>query len=128
MPKFITAEQVSSALPMAACIDLMCEALISLSSSVAKQIVRPVLPLDGRNVLGMMPAFEPFSGTASVKVLGDGNIGMWGASYLGYTTTAAATSGHPNLEGASNEVNVGSSFFQDTVRRGGALCSWPLLC
>src|SRR5690625_5292657 len=52
---------------------------------------------------------------------------MWGASYLGYTTTAAATSGHPNLKCAISEVNVGSPFFMDTVRRGGAVCSWPLL-
>lgn len=58
----------------------------------------------------------------------DGNIGMWGASYLGYTTTAAATTGHPNLRTAISEVNVGSPFFFDTVRRGGAVCSWPLLC
>ncbi len=58
----------------------------------------------------------------------DGNIGMWGASYLGYTTTAAATSGHPNLKTAISEVNVGSPFFMDTVRRGGAVCSWPALC
>ncbi len=58
----------------------------------------------------------------------DGSIGMWGASYLGYTTTAAATTGHPNLKTAISEVNVGSPFFMDTVRRGGAVCSWPLLC
>jgi putative CocE/NonD family hydrolase len=58
----------------------------------------------------------------------DGSIGMWGASYLGYTTTAAATTGHPNLKTAISEVNVGSPFYYDTVRRGGAVCSWPLLC
>ncbi|MBX3142863.1 MAG: CocE/NonD family hydrolase [Trueperaceae bacterium] len=58
----------------------------------------------------------------------DGAIGMWGASYLGYTTTAAATTGHPNLKTAISEVNVGSPFFYDTVRRGGAVCAWPLLC
>ncbi len=56
----------------------------------------------------------------------DGKIGMWGASYLGYTTTAAATSGHPNLVTAISEVNVGSPFY-DTARRGGTICSWPLL-
>lgn len=28
----------------------------------------------------------------------DGNIGMWGASYLGYTATSAATSGNPHLK------------------------------
>lgn len=57
----------------------------------------------------------------------DGNIGMWGASYLGYTTTAAATSGNPHLKTAISEVNVGSPFY-DTARRGGTICSWPLLC
>ncbi|MDR1641926.1 MAG: CocE/NonD family hydrolase, partial [Clostridiales bacterium] len=57
----------------------------------------------------------------------DGNIGMWGASYLGFTTTSAATSGNPHLKTAISEVNVGSPFY-DTARRGGAICSWPLLC
>ncbi|RLQ92395.1 CocE/NonD family hydrolase [Falsibacillus albus] len=56
----------------------------------------------------------------------DKNVGMWGASYLGYVVVAAATSGHPNLKAAVNEVNVGSPFI-DTVRRGGTVCSWPLL-
>ncbi|WP_066068983.1 CocE/NonD family hydrolase [Neobacillus soli] len=56
----------------------------------------------------------------------DGNVGMWGASYLGYVVVAAATSGHPNLKAVVNEVNVGSPFV-DTVRRGGTVCSWPLL-
>ena len=57
----------------------------------------------------------------------DGNIGMWGASYLGYTTTSACTSGNPHLQTAVSEVNVGSPFY-DTVRKGGTVCSWPLLC
>ncbi|MBO9129360.1 CocE/NonD family hydrolase [Bacillus sp. 165] len=57
----------------------------------------------------------------------NGDVGMWGASYLGYIVTAASTSGHPNLKAVVNEVNVGSPFV-DTVRRGGTVCSWPLLC
>ena len=57
----------------------------------------------------------------------DGNIGMWGASYLGYTTTSACTGGNPHLKTAVSEVNVGSPFY-DTVRKGGTVCSWPLLC
>ncbi|MNC01070.1 Cocaine esterase [compost metagenome] len=56
----------------------------------------------------------------------DGKVGMWGASYLGYVVVAAATSGHPNLKAVVNEVNVGSPFI-DTARKGGTLCSWPLL-
>ncbi|GLX70364.1 CocE/NonD family hydrolase [Paenibacillus glycanilyticus] len=56
----------------------------------------------------------------------NGDVGMWGASYLGYVVMAASTSGHPNLKAVVNEVNVGSPFV-DTVRRGGTVCSWPLL-
>ncbi|WP_052339582.1 CocE/NonD family hydrolase [Gorillibacterium massiliense] len=56
----------------------------------------------------------------------DGQVGMWGASYLGYVVTAASTSGNPNLKAVVNEVNVGSPF-TDTARKGGTLCSWPLL-
>ncbi|CAM4196863.1 CocE/NonD family hydrolase [Paenibacillus typhae] len=56
----------------------------------------------------------------------DGKVGMWGASYLGYVVVAAATSGHPNLLAVVDEVNVGSPFI-DTARKGGTLCSWPLL-
>lgn len=57
----------------------------------------------------------------------DGNVGMWGASYLGHVVVQAATSGNPHLKCVIDEVNVGSPFI-DTVRRGGALCSQPLLC
>jgi putative CocE/NonD family hydrolase len=56
----------------------------------------------------------------------NGDVGMWGASYLGYVVVAAATSGNPHLKAVVDEVNVGSPFV-DTVRRGGTLCSWPLL-
>lgn len=57
----------------------------------------------------------------------DGSVGTWGASYLGNVVVQGATSGHPNLKCVIDEVNVGSPFI-DTVRRGGALCSEPLLC
>lgn len=71
-------------------------------------------------------AYDLFDWIAAQK-WSNGKIGMWGASYLGYTTTSAATSGHPNLVTAISEVNVGSPFY-DTVRRGGGVCSWTLLC
>lgn len=57
----------------------------------------------------------------------DGSVGTWGASYLGHVVVQGATSGHPALKCVIDEVNVGSPFV-DTVRRGGALCSEPLLC
>ncbi|WDV46292.1 CocE/NonD family hydrolase [Clostridiaceae bacterium M8S5] len=56
----------------------------------------------------------------------DGNVGMWGASYLGYVVMAAAESGHPNLKAVVSEVNVGSPFI-DTVRPGGAVGSFLTL-
>lgn len=65
----ITAEQVMQTLDMRQCIDLMKSALISLSRGDARQIVRPVLPLYDRNVLGMMPAFDAARNVAGVKIL-----------------------------------------------------------
>lgn len=56
----------------------------------------------------------------------DGNVGMWGASYLGFIVMAAATSGNPNLKAIVNEVNVGSPFV-DTIRPGGTVGSWLTL-
>lgn len=56
----------------------------------------------------------------------NGRVGLFGASYLGYTAVAAATSGNPHIQAVVDEVNVGSPFV-DTVRRGGTVCSWPLL-
>lgn len=56
-------------LDMQRCIGLMKEALIALSNGNAKQIVRPVLPLYGKNVLGMMPAYLASKKIAGVKIL-----------------------------------------------------------
>ncbi|WDV46291.1 CocE/NonD family hydrolase [Clostridiaceae bacterium M8S5] len=56
----------------------------------------------------------------------DSNVGMWGASYLGYIVMSAAESGHPNLKAVVSEVNVGSPFI-DTIRPGGTVGSWLTL-
>ncbi|HET8986407.1 MAG TPA: ornithine cyclodeaminase family protein [Trueperaceae bacterium] len=65
----ISGEQVASLLDMATCIGLMRSALMALGTSRARQMVRPVLPLNGRTVLGMMPAYDEAAGVAGVKVL-----------------------------------------------------------
>lgn len=65
----IAGEQVASLLDMATCIGLMRSALMALGTRQARQMVRPVLPLDGRTVLGMMPAYDEAAGVAGVKVL-----------------------------------------------------------
>ena len=67
--QIITAAQVAQALDMQRCIDLMKKALIALSNGDARQIVRPVLPLYDRNVLGMMPAYYSSGKVAGVKIL-----------------------------------------------------------
>ena len=102
---------------------------------VARGYAFVVQDVRGRNDSG--GAFEPFQHERddaydlfdwiAAQKWSNGKIGMWGASYLGFTTTAAATSGHPNLVTAVSEVNVGSPF-ADVIRRGGAVSSWTLLC
>jgi ornithine cyclodeaminase len=67
--QMITGEQVTQLLDMSTCIDLMRHALIALGAGQARQMVRPVLPLYERNVLGMMPAYDHSAGVAGVKVL-----------------------------------------------------------
>ncbi len=61
--------QVEQALDMRTCIDLMEEALVSLTDGTANQIVRPVLRLYDRNVLGLMPAYLASRKVAGVKAL-----------------------------------------------------------
>ncbi|HLR46409.1 MAG TPA: ornithine cyclodeaminase family protein [Deinococcales bacterium] len=68
-PPFISAERVRELLDPETCTELMRHALRALADGSARQLLRPVLPLDGRNVLGMMPAFDATAGAAGVKVL-----------------------------------------------------------
>lgn len=65
----ITAAQVAATLDMQRCIELMRTALIALAEGEARQMVRPVLPLSERNLLGMMPAYYAPDQIAGVKVL-----------------------------------------------------------
>ena len=65
----ITAAQVAEVLDMQCCIKLMQEALIAIAKGEARQIVRPVMPLYDRNLLGMMPAYDASSQIAGVKIL-----------------------------------------------------------
>ena len=65
----ISGAQVAALLDMGTCIELMRSALTALGTGQARQMVRPVLPLHGRNVLGMMPAYDPTVSVAGVKVL-----------------------------------------------------------
>lgn len=65
----ITGEQVMQTLDMGTCTKLMKTALMALSTGSVRQMVRPVLPLDGHNLLGMMPAYYEPGQIAGVKVL-----------------------------------------------------------
>lgn len=66
---FVAGEQVAALIDTPTCLSLMRTALSQLAAGDARQLVRPVLRLDGRNVLGMMPAYDPAAATAAVKVL-----------------------------------------------------------
>lgn len=68
-PVFISGERVRELLDRDTCIALMRRALTALADGSARQLVRPVLPLHGHNVLGMMPAYDEASQSAGVKVL-----------------------------------------------------------
>lgn len=52
----------------------------------------------------------------------DGNIGMIGASYLGYVQWSAASSGNPHLKAIVSIVTAGSPFI-DLPRKGGTMAS-----
>ncbi len=65
----VTGDRVRELLDMRTCIALMRTALAALGTGQARQLVRPVLPLHGRNVLGMMPAYDQPAQVAGVKVL-----------------------------------------------------------
>lgn len=67
--RFVTGEQVAELLDVPTCVELMRTALTRLAGGGARQIVRPVLRLEGRNVLGMMPAYDAAATVAGVKVL-----------------------------------------------------------
>lgn len=55
----------------------------------------------------------------------DGNIGMYGASYLGYVQWAAASTGNPHLKAIVSIVTAGSPF-GDLPRKGGTMASGML--
>ena len=55
----------------------------------------------------------------------DGNIGMIGASYLGYVQWAAASSENPHLKAIVSIVTAGSPFI-DLPRKGGTMASGML--
>ena len=53
---FIDGEQIEALLDIKDCIGLMRETLIELAEGRAQQVLRTVLPLEGGNMLGIMPA------------------------------------------------------------------------
>ena len=65
----ISAAEVIQTLDMGRSIELMKTALIALSNGDVKQMVRPVLPLYDRNLIGMMPAYYGTGKIAGVKIL-----------------------------------------------------------
>jgi putative CocE/NonD family hydrolase len=70
-------------------------------------------------------------GWAATQPWSDGNVGMYGISYMGACQWLAAVSGHPALR-ALAPVTSPNDLIEDHVRRGGALqlgllASWTLI-
>ncbi len=51
----------------------------------------------------------------------NGNVGVWGVSYLGFYSTMAALSGHPALKAVSPQAPVTDWFIGDDFHHNGAL-------
>lgn len=66
---YITGEQVKELLDMESCIKLIRETLPALSKGEATQILRTAMKLEGRNVLGVMPAAISSKKIAGTKII-----------------------------------------------------------
>jgi len=78
--KFIEKKQVEALLDMKTCIGLMRETLIDLAEGRALQVLRMLMPIEGGNILGVMPAAILSKNLAGTKVIsvfpGNFNLGL----------------------------------------------------
>lgn len=65
----INQQQAAELLPMQACIDIMEKALADLTAGRAVQSLRQVVPLQGDNLLGIMPGYLPPEQVAGAKII-----------------------------------------------------------
>lgn len=94
--RFISAEEIARLLPYEACIPLMREAMIALSSGRTRQLLRGIIDLDGGRAFGVMPgAMEGGAfGAKLVSVFPD-NFEGGGPSHQGVIALFDPESGAP---------------------------------
>ncbi|KHL96697.1 hypothetical protein QW71_05430 [Paenibacillus sp. IHB B 3415] len=93
----INGKEVAEILTMESCIAVMETVLADLSEGEAVQSLRQVLPLEERNVLGMMPGYLRREGIAGAKIISvfPGNHGSGLPSHQGMVSLFDAATGVP---------------------------------
>ncbi|WP_256703927.1 ornithine cyclodeaminase family protein [Paenibacillus sp. FSL H8-0259] len=93
----VNGKEVAEILTMESCIAVMETVLADLSEGEAVQSLRQVLPLEERNVLGMMPGYLRREGIAGAKIISvfPGNHGSGLPSHQGMVSLFDAATGVP---------------------------------
>lgn len=93
----INGKEVAEILTMESCIAVMETVLADLSEGEAVQSLRQVLPLEERNVLGLMPGYLRREGVAGAKIISvfPGNHGSGLPSHQGMVSLFDAANGVP---------------------------------
>ncbi len=86
---------VRELLPMAACVDLMDEAMSALSSGRTSQLLRQILPLGGGAAFGVMPGASPEGFGAKLISVFPGNFAKGLQSHQGFVALFDPASGAP---------------------------------
>ena len=86
---------VRDLLPMAACVDLMDEAMSALSRGDTSQLLRQILPLGGGAAFGVMPGASPEGFGAKLISVFPGNFAKGLQSHQGFVALFDPVSGAP---------------------------------
>jgi ornithine cyclodeaminase len=91
----IDRETVRALLPMDQCIDLMCEAMVALSTGQTKQTLRQIIPLEAGAAFGVMPGSAPQVFGAKVLSVYPGNFALGVQSHQGFVALFDPAGGAP---------------------------------
>ncbi len=84
--------------------------------------VRPFNPnKKGKEIDEASDTYDTIDWLVKNQPANNGNVGVWGVSYLGFYSTMAALSGHPALKAVSPQAPVTDWFIGDDFHHNGAL-------
>ena len=84
--------------------------------------VRPFNPAKkGTEIDEASDSYDTIDWLVKNQPANNGNVGVWGVSYLGFYSTMAALSGHPALKAVSPQAPVTDWFIGDDFHHNGAL-------